>query len=67
METRSGKFQRRPCLTVHAFVSMFAQVAATVIAQATGAVDAGGIGSTSLCEEYTGHSTSSKTYILNTC
>lgn len=38
------------CLTVHAFVSKLAKVAAAVIAQPVGAVYAGGVWSTGLCE-----------------
>lgn len=37
------------CLTVHAFVSKLAKVAAAVIAQPVGAVYAGGVWSTGLC------------------
>lgn len=36
-------------LTLHAFVSILAKMAATVIPQSTGAIDAGGIWSTCLC------------------
>lgn len=37
------------CLTIHAFVSKLAKVAAAVIAQPVGAVYAGGVWSTGLC------------------
>lgn len=36
-------------LTIHAFVSKLAQMAAAVVAQPTGPVNAGGVWSTGLC------------------
>lgn len=43
------------CLTSHAFVSKLAKMAAAVIAQATWAINASSVWSTSLCESSEGN------------